>query len=219
MSDKSKYLTLNVDVSDKKIVVFGGGNVAERKVQLLLGSKQLVVVSRSLSESLQTLWENDQLDHINARLQVKDEVLISALVDSSFLVVPATSDQQLNKVIKDIAESQGIMCNDVDQSDEVLVPFQAHSEEASVSITTYGKSPAMIKYLKDNTDAILTPQVDAMIRLQEWLRNKLKKKISSQEERREILTAVIQNDEIWALLPDDEKAAKAKTKDFVKELD
>lgn len=217
MSDRSNYLSLNVDITDKKIVVFGGGKVAERKVGHFLGSKHLVVVSRSLTEGLQILWEGDQLDHINARLLIKDDVLISALMDSAFLVVPATSDQDLNKVIKSLADEKGILCNDVDQSDEVLVPFQVHSQEASVAITTYGKSPAMIKYLKENTDEILTPQVDAMIRLQGWLRNKLKKKVDKQEKRRDILTAVIQNDDIWELLPDEEKKARALTREFVKD--
>lgn len=218
MSNKSNYLSLNIDISDKKIVVFGGGKVAERKVQHLLGSKHLVVVSRSLTDSLQILWEADQLDHINARLLIKDTVLISALIDSAFLVVPATSDQELNQVIKQLADEQGILCNDVDQSDEVLVPFQAHSEEASVAITTYGKSPAMIKYLKDTTDTILTPQVDAMIRLQESLRKKLKKTVDCQAKRRELLTAVIHNDDIWSCLPDNEKLAKTRAKALVKEM-
>ena len=76
----------------------------------------------------------------------------------------------------------------------------------------------MIKYLKENTTEILTPQVDAMIRLQGWLRNKLKKEVMKQERRKELLTAVIQNDEIWALLPENEKAAKAMAKSLVKEL-
>jgi precorrin-2 dehydrogenase/sirohydrochlorin ferrochelatase len=215
MTDKKSYLSLFVNISDKKIVVFGGGNVAERKVKHFLGSKHLVVVSRSLTEGLQILWEADQLDHINARLQIKDDVLINALIDKAFLVVPATSDRQLNAVIKSLADEKGILCNDVDQADDVLIPSQVHSEEASISITTYGSSPAMLKHLKERALEVVTPQMDAMIRIQGKVRNALKKSVADQETRRELLLKVLEDESIWELLPDNEDKALKLAKALV----
>ena len=212
MKDKKRYLSLYVDISTKKIVVFGGGTVAERKVSNLLGSKQVVVVSASLTEALQTLWESDQIDHINAKLKVKDDVLIKALINKAFLVVPATSDRQLNTAIKQLADEEGILCNDVDQADDVLIPSQIHTPEASIAITTYGSAPAILKYVKDKAAAVVTPQVDAMIRIQNIIRNALKKVTDDVEYRRTLLHKILDDDDIWALLPEHEEQALGMAK-------
>lgn len=217
MKNKEKYLSLFIDISDKKIVIFGGGNVAERKAKHFLGSKHLIVVSRSLTEGLQLMWEADQLDHINAQLLVKDDVLIQALINKAFLVVPATSDLQLNQKIKSMADEQGILCNDVDQADDVLIPSQVHSDEASIAITTYGSSPAMLKHLKKSALSVLTPEIDAMIRIQEKLRNSLKKKLNKQQQRSQLLREIVSNDEVWSLLPDDEAKAYKLAKSIIKD--
>lgn len=217
MKDKEKYLSLYIDISDKKIVIFGGGNVAERKAKHFLGSKHLIVVSRSLTEGLQIMWEADQLDHINAQLLVKDDILIEALINKAFLVVPATSDLQLNQKIKSMADEQGILCNDVDQADDVLIPSQVHSDEASISITTYGSSPAMLKHLKKEALKVLTPEIDAMIRIQEKLRNSLKKKVDQQEQRARLLREILATDEVWKLLPDNESKAYKLAKSIISE--
>lgn len=218
MKDKKRYLSLYVDISTKKIVVFGGGNVAERKVSNLLGSKQLVVVSASLTEPLQTLWENDQIDHINAKLKVKDDVLIKALINKAFLVVPATSDRQLNSAIKRLADEEGILCNDVDQADDVLIPSQVHTPEASIAITTYGSAPAILKHLKDKAADVVTPQVDSMIRIQQTIRNALKKISDDVDYRRQILHKILNNKEIWGMLPEEEEKALKMAKEIA-ELD
>ncbi|MEL0036651.1 MAG: bifunctional precorrin-2 dehydrogenase/sirohydrochlorin ferrochelatase [Gammaproteobacteria bacterium] len=215
MKDTKRYLSLYVDISDKKIVVFGGGTVADRKVSNLLGSKQIVVVSVTLTETLQTLWENDQIDHINAKLQVKDDVLIKALINKAFLVVPATSDRDLNIAIKKLADEEGILCNDVDQDDSVLIPSQVHTPEASVAITTYGSAPALLNHLKKQAEAIVTPQMDAMIRIQSVIRNALIKQTDDVEGRRALLHQILDSEEIWALLPDSEDQALQMAKDLV----
>jgi len=215
MRQKDKYLPLFINISSKKIVVFGAGKVAERKVNHFLGSQQLIVVSKEMTEGLQVLWENDQIDHISASLKVKDDVLLKALIDQAFLVVPATSDLALNAKIKELANEANILCNDVSQAADVLVPSQMHSEEASIAITTYGSSPATLRYLRTNTDSILTPQVDSMIRVQENLRNYLKTKIDGHTERGEKLWTIINDQSIWEMLPDDEDGAFEKAKQLL----
>ena len=217
MKNKDQYLSLCIDISDKKIVVFGGGVVAERKVQHFLGSNNLVVISDQLTEQLEIYWEADQLDHINARLHIKDSVLIKALIDKAFLVVPATSDRELNVLIKSIADEAGILCNDVDQADDVLVPSQVHSEEATVSITTYGSSPAMLTHLKKRALDVITPEIDAMIRIQRKARNYLKKHVDKQADRRERLHKILDSQEIWDLLPEKESKATKLAKKLIAE--
>ncbi|WP_036705909.1 NAD(P)-dependent oxidoreductase, partial [Paenibacillus graminis] len=61
-----KYLPIMLDVQDQRVVVIGGGAVAERKVGALVeAGAAVVLVSPSLTEALAALAEAGRLSWIS----------------------------------------------------------------------------------------------------------------------------------------------------------
>ena len=90
-------------------------------------------------------------------LLVKENVLIKALINGVFFVLPATSERELNIAIVRLADAEGFLCNDEDQSDDVLIPSQVNTVVASIAIIKYGSAPALLNHLKDMTSDDVIP--------------------------------------------------------------
>ncbi|MGB5444719.1 MAG: bifunctional precorrin-2 dehydrogenase/sirohydrochlorin ferrochelatase, partial [Psychromonas sp.] len=102
------YFPIFLDAQKLNAVVIGGGNVAARKIELLLKSKATItVVSPALKESVQALLVNEQLTWI------KDEYAPHFL-DSFQLVIAATNIKAVNVAISDAANQRGMLVNVVD---------------------------------------------------------------------------------------------------------
>ena len=90
-----KWLPLLHRSSDVKFIIFGGGQVAQRKVQTLIKFTQTItVVSPELDSRLQSLADNDRILHINS-LAMQEQVL------ADHRIVAATDNAEVNQQIAD----------------------------------------------------------------------------------------------------------------------
>ena len=109
---KKRYFPLFEDLSDKNIVVVGGGSVATRRVKsLLIFTRRITVIAPVMTPDLQTLA---MAGHIKAETrQVKRSDFAEA-----FMVLAATNDRKLNEAIYDICKEEGIYVNVAYNRDE-----------------------------------------------------------------------------------------------------
>lgn len=192
---------LMLDLSGKLVVIFGGGEVGARKARYFVGEARITVVSRTFHEA----FNNMNIERVNKDLSSIDENSLSVLIERSSLVIAATSDQGLNKRIGILCNKSGTLFNCANCKGDVIMPSIIKGKEYLISISTFGKSPAMSKYLREAISYYISP--DAMIRLQNRFRTLLKMKNGSQEERAAILNNVLNDKEIWAALRTDEETA------------
>ena len=61
MAKKNNFLPLMIDLSGRKIVIFGGGSVGERKAELFCGCADTLIVSIEFSQRLQELEASGQV--------------------------------------------------------------------------------------------------------------------------------------------------------------
>lgn len=184
------YQPLFVDFTDKKVVIFGGGAVGERKAAYFAGA-DVTVVSREFSEGLRAMS--------GVRL-VSSDVTANAvlgLIDGAFLVVAATGDPALNRVIARVAGDAGIMVNSAEGGSDVILPAKIVQGDIMIAISTGGRSPAMARYLRQRLEESLGNELSDMVRLQSELREVLKKKVKAQEERERLLWQVLGDRAIW----------------------
>lgn len=147
-----KYYPINLDVTGKKVVVVGGGVVAERKVISLVkfGAEVLVIAPR-LAAVLAKIKGVGLLRREYRRADIKHAVL----------VVAATDNMALNRQIARDAMRENILVNVVDAPDlcSFIVPSMIKRGPLVVSISTSGQAPAMAKALRLELQKIITPQL------------------------------------------------------------
>jgi precorrin-2 dehydrogenase/sirohydrochlorin ferrochelatase len=192
------HLPLFIDFSGRRVVIFGGGSVGERKALLFSEYAEVMVVSQDFTDTLK------HLQHIVNLVEVKDitEEVINTHVKNAFLVIPATNRADLNAKIEQVAHDRGVLVNRVDKVSEVIIPSVIHRGSITIAISTAAASPALSKYLREMLEEIITPEFEDMARLQEEMRKVLKKEVAEQNERRKILWEILRDDEVWKALRD-----------------
>lgn len=192
------FLPLMLNLKGKEAVIFGGGEVGERKASLFCNYAGVIVVSREFTPRLNQLSEKGKLRLI----EVKDitEKEISQYLENAFIVIPATNDAALNERIAKLANQSGKLVNRVDDLGGIIVPSVIERGDIVIGISTFGRSPALSKYIRERIEEIITPEFALMSRLQNELREILKSRVENQKKRKEILWDIINDDEVWAAL-------------------
>ncbi|KUK44877.1 MAG: bifunctional precorrin-2 dehydrogenase/sirohydrochlorin ferrochelatase [Methanothrix sp.] len=199
------HLPLLLDLSGRKVVIFGGGIVGERKARLFSQYAEVTVASLAFSPGLQEMAEEGAVDLVEADLsRGADDLLRDA-----FIAIPATSDRDLNLELEEKAEKMGVLVNRVDGVGEVVVPSVIRRNPIVVAISTLGESPALSKRLRMRIEEVLEGGYVEMALLLGEMRGVLKGRVSDQAERKRILWEIISDEEVWRLLGDSyEKAYK-----------
>src|SRR5882757_304575 len=112
------YLPIFLDVTGRKCIVVGGGEVATRKVEALLeADARVTVVSPGLSGRLDAMRKDRAIEHIARPYRRGD-------IAGSVLVYAAAGDSTLNQDLADEARELDILLNvaDVPELCDFIVP-------------------------------------------------------------------------------------------------
>jgi precorrin-2 dehydrogenase/sirohydrochlorin ferrochelatase len=198
----ASYLPLFLDFSCRKVVIFGGGAVGERKARYFLPA-EVLVVSSSFTECLESMGA-DGLVRLERRAVSPGDV--PGLIEGAFLVVAATGDEALNDSIIKVADATGILANSATGDSPAIVPSLIKKGDVMVAISTGGRSPALSKYLRLRLEASLGDDMERMAALQERVREELKKRTPDQKAREETLWAILDDPAVWSALSDEDRA-------------
>lgn len=210
------FLPLMLNLAGKDVVIFGGGEVGERKAALFCKHANVTVVSREFTPLLNRLSDEGKLKLISVK--DLDEKEIDGYMKNAFIAIPATNDAVLNEMIAKLASMNGKLVNRVDETGDIIVPSVIGLGDIVIGISTGGKSPALSRYIRERIEKVVTPDFAQMSRLQNELREELKTRVTDQKRRREILQGVINDTDVWAALVESyDKAYKIASKHIGKE--
>jgi precorrin-2 dehydrogenase/sirohydrochlorin ferrochelatase len=210
-----KFLPLMLDLTGKEVVIFGGGEVGERKASLFCEHAKVVVVSREFTPLLSRLSEGGKIKLIKVKDLNDKEVY--QYMKNAFITIPATSDASLNERIGKLAAESGKLVNRVDDMGDIIVPSVIERGDIVIGISTLGSSPALSKYIRERVEEVVTPDFEWMARLQNEMREMLKSQVHDQKERRRILWSIINDNEVWSAFGESyEKAYKVALKHIVR---
>jgi precorrin-2 dehydrogenase/sirohydrochlorin ferrochelatase len=185
-----KYYPIYLDITDKRCIVIGGGDVAERKVERLLDfGAHVTVVGKTLTHSLETMKKEGKIDHMNADYD-------KTCIDDAFLVIGATDREDINKKISRDAKDKGILVNIVDDPDkcDFILPSLLQRGDLLIAISTGGKSPALAKKLRQEMENLYGPEYEMLITVMGNLRAKLLMKGYSSDENKRLFESVAYSD-------------------------
>lgn len=196
------YFPMFVDMTERECLIVGGGNVAYRKVMVMLdfGAK-VTVVAEDICDELRKLTIDDtankenRITFIKRRFERKD-------CDGMEMVIAATDDNALNHEIAEYCKAKGIMVNAVDQKADCSFIFPSYIKEKNLvaAFSSGGNSPVLTQYLKGKEQEILTPFLGELNEYMGQIREKVIAEYDTEAERKrvfkEILCAAIDNGRI-----------------------
>lgn len=142
------FCPIMVDISDKRIVLIGGGKIAYRKAKNFLAyNANVFVVSPEFLDEFYLL-ANEYEGKLNFILDYYNK----KYVEGAFLVVGATSDRQVNKQVAIDSKELNIPCNIVDKQEEssFISPGVVNNDGLVISISTMGRFPYLNKIVKED---------------------------------------------------------------------
>ncbi len=190
------HLPLLLDLSGRKVVIFGGGAVGERKARLFSEHARVTVGSLDFTPGIRRMAAAGEVELVEVDLRRGG----ADLLRGAFIAVPATSDLELNRRLEEMARAAGILVNRVDGVGEVIVPSVVRRGPIVVAISTFGESPALARRLRWAIEEVMDEGYGEMALLLGEMRGVLKERVADQAERRRILWEIISDREVWRLL-------------------
>lgn len=185
-------IPLMLDLSAKRILIFGAGAVGVRKARHFTGCR-MTVVSRSISPDVFTLPQTSikQMDVVD----IEDDNL-GKLIEKHDIVIAALSDAGQNERIIRFAKAAEKWYNCATSDDaNFLIPSTVQGEEYTIAVSTSGRAPAVPRCIREDLEKRYQG-LDNMIRLLASLREQLKETVPDQEKRAEILRNILHDETI-----------------------
>lgn len=152
------YLPIFVNLTGRRCVVVGGGEVAARKVASLLEAEAKVcVVSPTLTPELMRHVADNAIEHRPRGWQPRD-------LEDCTLAFAATDDAQLHRQIADEARSLGIPLNVADDPElcDFIAPSVVRRGDLQIAISTSGASPALASRMRRDLEVIIGSEYETV---------------------------------------------------------
>jgi len=214
-------MIINLNLENKKIIVIGGGNEAEKRIKSLLNEKcEIIVISDSVNTAILKLVKIKQIKL--KKQKIENVKFISELKPD--LIITTTNDKKINQKIINHAKKKKIIAyssdnpEDSDFSNAAIIDFE---KMIQVAIFTGGRSPGMSKKIKVKVEKVLKKIISkedvAQIKIQKISRKLAKETIPTQSERKEYLQNIMTDNHIDQLIKDGQiKKAEKRAVEILK---
>jgi uroporphyrin-III C-methyltransferase/precorrin-2 dehydrogenase/sirohydrochlorin ferrochelatase len=183
-----EFLPIFVDLKGRSALVVGGGEVAARKVGLLLRAQAEVrVVAPKLCDALKALYDDGRVEHIAEAYQE------SQLADAA-LVIAATDDAAINRQVSDASKQRNIPVNVVDAPElcTFILPSIIDRSPLVVAVSTGGASPTLGRLLRAQLETLIPASYGRLAELLGRFRAPVKKRFKTMSARRRFWEQVVQ---------------------------
>ncbi len=181
-----KLLPLHLKVEGKKVVVVGGGKVAERKVDLLLESRaEVLLISSQVTKRLRKLFEIGKINWIQRKYQRGD-------LEGAFIGIFAASDIKAEQNFIEEAKEKGILVNistDYKKCDFIF-PAVVRNKKILITISTSGAFPLLSAEIAQEIQGTFDDRYSELIDFLFEVREEIKKKFPP-EERKKVLKSLL----------------------------
>ena len=198
-------MIVDLNLTNKKAIVIGGGTEGLRKVHGLLDQGcEITMITNRLNKDIKKLSDDGKLRLIKRRIE--NASILNEFSDI-FLILAATDNKELNRKLVERGRSIGSFVYAAD--DPIISDFSYTSLVnieglIQVAISTSGKSPIMARKIRMKVEKMVRKIINesdtSNIILQEYARKIAKREIVTVRERKEFLYSLIKDKNIQYLL-------------------
>jgi uroporphyrin-III C-methyltransferase/precorrin-2 dehydrogenase/sirohydrochlorin ferrochelatase len=196
-----RYFPLFADMRGRRVLVVGGGEVAERKARLLLETGARVdLVARCLTGWLSSRASPRPVGDLGHRGGGELRLLACTFeprhVDGAVLVVAATSDAALNARVAAAADARNVLVNVVDdlQNSSFIVPAIVDRSPLVVAISSGGVAPVLARLMRERLEAMLEPSLGRLATLLERWRERIRRALPDLAARRRLYEVALRGE-------------------------
>lgn len=174
------YFPIFLDLHDRLCLVVGGGEVASRKVRLLLrAGAKIELWAPALCPALAALAANSEINHRN-------QPFVAEAVMGAVLVIAATDDAAVNRAVYDAAKIKNIPVNVVDQPAlcSFIMPSIIDRSPVQVAVSTGGASPTLARLLRARLETMIPAAYGRLAELADRFRGQVKQRFTDIHQRR-----------------------------------
>jgi precorrin-2 dehydrogenase/sirohydrochlorin ferrochelatase len=190
-----KYYPIYLNIANKRCVVVGGGEVAERKTQRLLKcGARVVVVGKALTPFLEQKKNEGAIEQIAADYE-------ASCLEGAFLVIGATDLDEVNGRISADAGARGMLVNIADDPArcDFILPAVFQQGDLAIAVSTGGKSPALAKRLRQEFEGRYGPEYAVLLNILGDLRKRVVAGGRSSAENKLLFENIVNTDVLGAI--------------------
>jgi uroporphyrin-III C-methyltransferase/precorrin-2 dehydrogenase/sirohydrochlorin ferrochelatase len=183
------YLPLFHNLKGRNILVIGGGEIALRKVRLVQEASAIItIVAKDFCPDLLEMDARDKehacngLHLITAGYQHHHMLDLANIV----MVIAATNDRDLNRLVSEHAQAANILSNVVDDPkfSTVIFPSIVDRSPIQIAISSGGDAPVLVRLLRTRFEALLPAGMSKLGSLAGSFRERVKAKFSNGSDRK-----------------------------------
>lgn len=152
------YYPIFVEMHGRRVLLVGGGHVADEKIHKLVDAgAEVTVVAPELAPPVRRYVEDGLARWTPRAFEAGDTAGFE-------IVMVATDDGEVNRIVADEARALGVWVNAADDAAhcDFILPSLARRGRIAIAASTGGASPALARWLRERLDAFLTPEVVAL---------------------------------------------------------
>lgn len=140
-----------------KVLVVGGGIVAEQKVEAVLRSAtDVAVIAPQVTERIGIWADKGLIKHVAQEYR-------PGMAQGYFLVISCTDSESVNRAVYDEARKSGALCNAVDDPAfcDFYAPAVVSRGEFQIAISTGGNSPLLSQEVRKELEQQFGPEYES----------------------------------------------------------
>lgn len=178
---------LFADLTERPVLVVGGGEVAERKVRSLLKTGARVSVGAPVLNTQLAQWmAAGRIDHLAGRFD-------AAWLDGMWLAIAATNDNSINRRVAAAGEQRQLLVNVVDDAElcSFHVPAIVDRSPLTIAISSAGAAPVVARRVRERLEQLLEPSLGALVGLAGRHREKIRQRHQHMTSRRSFYNGLL----------------------------
>lgn len=197
-------LPIFFNIQNRLCVVIGGGEVATRKVSMLLKANAAIkLITPEICAELKALADEGKIQFVRADYHV--DYLAGAC-----MVIAATDDEAVNEQVSLDAKARNIPVNVVDAP--ALCTFTMGSiidrSPVVIAISSEGNAPVLARYIRSKIETMLPAAYGRIADIAGEFRDRVKDKFATTQLRRRFWENVLQGPLVERVLSGQEQAAR-----------
>ena len=185
-----QYFPIFLDSDHTRALVVGAGEVAARKLELLLKTNAHITVVAP--------WVCPTVEKLSSQPSVtlKNRAFVDADLEGHNLVFVATDKPEVNQYVHDLATSHDILVNVVDNTPlcKFITPSIVDRSPILIAMGSGGVAPVLLRYLRQKLESVIPQSVSRLGAFSEKFRDTVKHSLSNVTERRYFWEDVLDGD-------------------------